>query len=211
MRISEAWKRFVLFIEGYLDNGSKKGIIAAWGGQSCDCEWLFGITKDTHHGVLFMPRWCPYFMDPKVVLHYGTCKLNQKHSAGVIGYGCDEMWCYVTGNLSLPGAHPAIVGANAQCKIVADERFWPFVDKPVSMIAMADVQVSKIRKRNICNLELKRKVPSGWTEGETGSAWKLSLDKTYSFGGGGHHRPSLAAIDCCHAQSLVTSSSSFFL
>jgi hypothetical protein len=87
----EVWKRCVLFIEGHLDNGSKKGIITAWGGQSCDCEWLFWITEDTHHGVLFMPRWCPYFMDPKkkVVSHYGTCKLNHKHS-GVIGYGCDE-------------------------------------------------------------------------------------------------------------------------
>jgi hypothetical protein len=43
-----------LFIEGHLDNGSKKGIIAAWGGQSCDCEPPFWITKDTHHGVLFI-------------------------------------------------------------------------------------------------------------------------------------------------------------
>jgi hypothetical protein len=104
----EVWKRCVLFIEGHLDNGSKKGIITAWGGQSCDCEWLFWITEDTHHGVLFMPRWCPYFMDPKkVVSHYGTCKLNQKHS-GVIGYGCDEMWCFVTSNLTLPEAHSGL-------------------------------------------------------------------------------------------------------
>jgi hypothetical protein len=100
--LSEVWNRFVLFIEGYdLDIGSKKGIIAAWGGQLCDCEWLFWITEDTHHGthhgVLFMPRWCPYFMDPKkVVLHYGSCTLNQKH-LGVIGYGCHKMWCYATG------------------------------------------------------------------------------------------------------------------
>jgi hypothetical protein len=79
--IAEVWKRFVTFIEGHLGNGMKKGIIAAWGGQSCDCEWLFRITEDKHHGVLFMPRWCPYFMDPKkVVSHYASCKLNSKHS-----------------------------------------------------------------------------------------------------------------------------------
>jgi hypothetical protein len=45
----EVWKLFILFIEGFLDGGSKKGIIAAWGGQSCNCEWLFRITEDTHH------------------------------------------------------------------------------------------------------------------------------------------------------------------
>jgi hypothetical protein len=61
MRLIEVWnKRFVLSIEGHLDNGSKKGIIAAWGDQSCDCKWLFRITEYTHQGVLFMPRWCPY-------------------------------------------------------------------------------------------------------------------------------------------------------
>jgi hypothetical protein len=60
----------VSFIEGLLDESSKKGNIAAWGGQSCDCEWLFRITKDTHHGELFMPWWCPYFMDPKKVVSH---------------------------------------------------------------------------------------------------------------------------------------------
>jgi hypothetical protein len=68
--------------------GSKRGIIAAsWSGQSsCNYEeWLFRITEDTHHGELFMPRWCPYFMDiKKAVSQYSSYKLNQKHS-GVIG------------------------------------------------------------------------------------------------------------------------------
>jgi hypothetical protein len=32
MGIVEVWKRFVLFIEGHLADGAKKGIIAAWGG-----------------------------------------------------------------------------------------------------------------------------------------------------------------------------------
>jgi hypothetical protein len=59
------WNRFVLLIEGHLDDGSKKGIIAAWGDQSCDCEWLFWITEGTHHGVLFMPKWL-------VPLFYGS-------------------------------------------------------------------------------------------------------------------------------------------
>jgi hypothetical protein len=132
-----------MFIESHLDHGSQKEIIAAWGGQSCNCEWLFRITKDTHHGVLFMPQWCPYFMDPnKVVSHYGSCKLNQKHS-GVIWYECDEMWSHVTGNVSLHGAHSEIVDARAQCTIVANKHFFEFIDKPVSIIAMVDVWASK--------------------------------------------------------------------
>jgi hypothetical protein len=82
-------------------------------------------------------------MDPKnVVSHYGSCKLNQKHS-GVVEYRCDEMWCHVTSNPSLPGAHSAIVDARAQCTIVADKRFFEFIDKPVSMIAMVDVSALK--------------------------------------------------------------------
>jgi hypothetical protein len=68
LEIKEVWEQFVSFIEGLLDDGSKRGIIVAWGGQSCNCEWLFRITEDTHHGEQFMPRWCPYFMDPKKVV-----------------------------------------------------------------------------------------------------------------------------------------------
>jgi hypothetical protein len=139
--IKDVWEQFVSFIEGLLDEGTKRGVIAAWGGQSCDCEWLFRITEDTYSGVLFMPRWYPYFMDPKkVISHFGSCKLNQKHSGpGVIGYGCDEMWCYVTANELLPSAHSSIVDARAQSTIVADKRFLEYIDKPMSMIAMVDL------------------------------------------------------------------------
>jgi hypothetical protein len=101
------------------------------------------------------------------------------------------MWCYVTANEALPGAHSAIVDARAQCTIVADDRFQRYMDKPVAMIAMTDVA------------ELKRKVPTGWTEGVEGSAWKLQRDKEYDYAGGGRHGPSLAARTCCEAQSLA--------
>jgi hypothetical protein len=86
-------------------------------------------SKDTHHGALFMPQWgCPYSMDSKkVVSHCGTCKLNQKHSH-IIGYGWDEMWCYVTGNIPFPGVHSTIVDAMAQYTIVADKHFCDFIE-----------------------------------------------------------------------------------
>jgi hypothetical protein len=75
--VTEVWKKFVLFIERHLADGMKTGIIAAWGGQSLDCEWLFCITENTRHGALFVPGWCLCFMDPKkVVSHCGSCKQN---------------------------------------------------------------------------------------------------------------------------------------
>jgi hypothetical protein len=40
---------------------------------------------------------------------------------------------------------------------VADKRFWEYIDKPVSMIAMADVWAAKRKNRDIRNAELKRK------------------------------------------------------
>ena len=58
--LEDVWPLFVEFIESKLDNGQKVGIICAWGGQACDCEWLFRITEETHVGLLKMPRWCPY-------------------------------------------------------------------------------------------------------------------------------------------------------
>jgi hypothetical protein len=109
-------------------------------------------------------------MDPNMVVsHYCTCKLNQKHS-DIIAYRCYEIWCYATGNVSLPGAHSAIVNAMAQCTINADKHFWDFIDKPVSMIAMADVWAVKKKKGDIHNVELKKKTPTGWKEGEIGLA-----------------------------------------
>jgi hypothetical protein len=77
------------------------------------------------------------------------------------------------GNESLPGAHLAIADARAQSTIVAENRFWEYIDRPVSMVAVEDVWAAKRKNRDIRNEELKRKVPTGWTEGKTGSAWKL--------------------------------------
>jgi hypothetical protein len=81
------------------------------------------------------------------------------------------MWCYITGNELLPCAHSAIVDARARLNIVVDKCFGEYIDNPVSMIVMADVEAAKRKNRDIVrNKELKRKIPSGWTEGETGSA-----------------------------------------
>ena len=56
-KIEVVWPLFVDFIEGFLNNGERKGIIVAWGGEACDCEWLFRVTEESHVGKLHMPRW----------------------------------------------------------------------------------------------------------------------------------------------------------
>ncbi len=53
---------------------------------------------------------------------------------------------------------------------MADDRFQRHMDKPAAMIAMTDVWAAKRKNRDIRNAELKRKVPTGWTEGVEGSA-----------------------------------------
>jgi hypothetical protein len=40
-----------------------------------------------------------------------------------------------------------------------------FVDTPVAMIAMADAWAAKKKAGDVQSAELKRKAPTGWTEG----------------------------------------------
>jgi hypothetical protein len=49
--INNIWEQFFSVIEGVLDEGTKRGGIAAWGGNSCNYRWLFRIMEDTHQGV----------------------------------------------------------------------------------------------------------------------------------------------------------------
>ena len=44
--IEIVWSDFVQFIEGYLQEGAKKGILVAWGRQGCDCgAYIFLILR----------------------------------------------------------------------------------------------------------------------------------------------------------------------
>jgi hypothetical protein len=54
---------------------------------------------------------------------------------------------------------------------MADKRFWEYIDKPMSTIAIiVDIWAAKRKNRDIHNKKLKRKIPSGWSTGESGSA-----------------------------------------
>ena len=83
--IDKVWKEWKEYVEGHL-TGGKVGCIVAWGGKSCDCEWLFKTTVGNFYGSGYeMPNNCPYFMDPrKVINNYKSCELHPSKS-GVLG------------------------------------------------------------------------------------------------------------------------------
>jgi hypothetical protein len=66
---------------------------------------------------------------------------------------------------------------------------------------MIDVWAAKRKNRDLRNEELQRKVPTGWSEGETDSAWKLPRWKKYTFAVGGYAGPSLAVKTVCERHS----------
>jgi hypothetical protein len=202
--IVDVWPRFINFVESHLDNGAKRGIIAAWGGESCDIEWLFPITYVKYHNTLFLPKWCPYFMDPcYVIKHYERCRLNDKHRPpSQQGNACDVVWCFLNNKMELEGVHSSLVDARAQAEIVADKRFLAYIDRPESMKGMEDVWA---RKRKNCDnraAELHRPVPEGWIESENES-WEICGTKRYEgSAGGGSYGPTSEVVRA--ATLLVT-------
>ena len=76
--IEEVWERFTTFIESKLDSCGKIGIIAAWGGQGCDYEWLFLSHQREPPWQTLHPQLVPIFLYPKTIIqHYVGCSLIQ--------------------------------------------------------------------------------------------------------------------------------------
>jgi hypothetical protein len=204
--IEAVWPRFVEFIESRLENGKKNGIIAAWGGETCDCEWLFRIVHETHRGRLFLPRWCPYFMDPmKVISHYKGCKLHEsRRPVSQQGNSLDVVWCFINGKTELAGAHSSLIDARAQADIVADKRFVMYMDKPESIKAIDEIWMTKRKKRDSLEAELTRTVPEGWEELPENERWSLPRNKRYEGAeGGGYYGPTSQVLRACESRSLV--------
>jgi hypothetical protein len=198
-QIEAVWHDLLEYFHRLLEGG-KKGIILAWGGKACDVEWMFRITEETHLGILKMPDNVPYFCDPRhVINHYKGCKLRTE---GMLGLGCAEMWCHITNNDKLDGAHSSIVDARAQQEIVSDDRFMQFLDKPESIVSMDSVWEAKRKKRILQDAELKRPLPKGWTEDDT--RWEIPYRISYENAqGGAPHGPSTKAKTVCENGSLA--------
>jgi hypothetical protein len=198
-QIEAVWHDLLQHFERLLEGG-KKGIVLAWGGKACNVEWMFRTTEDTHLGILKMPDNVPCFCDPKnAINHCKSCKLL---SEAMLGYGCAEMWCHITNNDRLEGAHSSIVDARAQQDIVSDDRFMKHLDKPESVVTTDSIWAAKRKKRMLQDAELKRPLPKGWTEDDM--TWEIPRRISYDNSeGGAPHGPSAKAKTVCENGCLA--------
>jgi hypothetical protein len=112
--IEQVWSQFISFCESFLTEEQKRDVFIVWGGKQCDFEWIIKITEEVYADKLVMLRWCPYLMDPKMVISsYKSCHLQQSHSK-VTGYGLEAVWCHLTQETALPDAHDSLVDSNAK-------------------------------------------------------------------------------------------------
>lgn len=197
--ITDVFPRWVEFIEGHLDGGTKQGVLVAWEGNSCDIDWLYKLTEEKYRGKLRMPSHCPYFMDPKYVIKkYTGCKLTEEKRAAEakkngtttpVGYGLGVLYCYVTGKEELDGAHDALVDCEAQMKVVTDKRFLPYMDKANSILTFDEMWAAKRKRRAKVLEETTRPTPTGW-EDNSKKSWKVPWAHSYSGQcGGPNHGP----------------------
>ena len=141
------FKALVEFIESFLDNASKKGIVVAWNGKTYDLNWLYFLTEDLRYkDDHSMHRWCPYFCDPmEIIKHYTGCKINLKHSK-IQGLSLEAVWCFVNSSLELAGAHDLLVDARAQASVLFDSRMKLYIDKTISVGTFEEIWASKRKK-----------------------------------------------------------------
>jgi hypothetical protein len=182
--IEEVWPRFVAWVEEKLQNGAKRGVIVAWGGKSCDVEWIFKLTEISHVGRLHKPRWAPYFWDPVHTLkNYKKCTL---HDRANYGYGLGTVWCRVTANDTLPNAHNSLVDARAQYTVVQHGNVMTFADSPNGIVLMEDVYKAKRVRNEKRDAETSRPIPPGWQESDETVRVPPSKDYTGALGGPQH-------------------------
>jgi hypothetical protein len=201
--LGQVWPKFKAFCEKHVPEG-KSGCIVAWNGKGSDCKWLFKITEELQCGTFQMPERCQYFMDPmQVIKNYKSCKLNRVHS-GIIGYGLAVVYCYITGRQELAGAHSSLVDAQAQCQIVTDTRFQPFIDKPTSIVLLDGVWAARRKALEAYQEEISRAVPVGWTDHMPANAVLLDATRyNNSYAGGAQSGPTTHARTACNNHSLA--------
>ena len=82
----------------------------------------------------------------------------------MIGYGLEEVYCYLNNTTSLDGAHSSTVDAIAQSYVVGHEYFQSFWDKPVGIVHVESFWEKKRVKRLAQEAELNRQLPLGCSD-----------------------------------------------
>lgn len=164
-KLRPTWTRFHNAVETICANETGVGVFAAWNGGSCDVAAAFELTKLTDPEHCKMPPSMLYFWDPmKTVKNYTGNSLNAAKS-GVSGYGLAVMYCHVSGEVKLDGAHDSMIDALAQAQVCEHADMRKYFDKPNGGVElMTEVFSKKFDRKREQAAELKRKVPAGYIE-----------------------------------------------
>ena len=148
--IVEVWNHWVAFVAQHISK-DQVGCLVAWNGKSCECQRLYKIIHESHHGILVIPSSILYMMDPYHMLEsYTKCELNKKNrGVGALGHGLAEVYCYVTGTTTLEGAQDANKYAGTQVTICSDDCFCCYMDKMKAIVLFEDIWKAK-RKLLVC-------------------------------------------------------------
>jgi hypothetical protein len=192
--IVEVWKKFVEWCNNVVPD-DKVGCLVAWNGKGSDMKWLWVVSEELHPTTCKMPTQLKYFMDPmSIIKKYSGCKLHTKHS-GISGMSLASVYCHVTGEHTLDGAHDSLFDAQAQYKVVKDNRFRDYTDKAESLMDIEDVWRANHERVQAQKEEITRSVPIGWTEGLVNNPKIIDPDKDYkSHAGGGVYGPTSTAF-----------------
>ena len=206
--LQEEWPSLIEFMEGLLDNGAKCGCLVAWGGAGCDIEWFFKTTElcPQHLRTTFrQPRWTPYFWDPlKTIKNYKSCPLNIAQS-NILGYGLGTVYCFVTGQTQLIGAHDSLVDVCAQITVVhylsdnPPARLGPagsWLNATRGPLLLTDIYKTKRESHHKQAVETSHPVPPGWTDHNLPASAQSAPWKYDGGEGRGQTQCSSSAAEC---------------
>ena len=179
----------------------KVGCLVAWNGKGSDCKWLFKYTEEATRNSFQMPQRIEFFMDPmNVIKTHKGCKLNEQHT-GVLGYGLEVIYCYVTGETSLDGAHNSLFDTLAQFKVCKHKSFKSHWNMATSVVPLEEVWKANREQFLAQEAEINRPVPAGWVLGLPSRRKLIDPLKEFNSGeGGGVAGPEALLLDhgwCC--------------
>ncbi len=202
--IKEVWVKYVGFVEGVLDGGSKVGMIRGWNGKGSEMTKFFKICHVLYRGELSMPRWVKYFCDPqKCISHYKGCKLHEsKRKSQRVGYGLGTTYAEAF-DTNFVGEHDALNDSKAQQKLCNHPHVKPYLDKSVSVELIDDIWKGKQARQAVVDEEPSRALPLGWDDSPA-TTYPIPADLKYTgANGGGVCGPTSQVTDACTNRNLA--------
>lgn len=183
--IKIVWPKFTSWAnENHTDD--RVGIFVAWGGASCDLNWIYKLLHDPAYAEydLVFPDWIKFFMDPcRVIRHYSMCQINPSKSE-IPNLKLKTVYQHVTGD-PLEGAHDSLVDACGQMRIIFDKRFKGFWNRAKSVVLIDNIWDKKQKRSMDMDHESRQLPHSSWKVDEQAESWKMPYKYKYTSAGGG--------------------------